>query len=73
MSDDEQREITRSATPRLTFIHLWTMKESYLKMTGEGMVEDMRHVLTNCPTDGVHFHTTIYPEFVCTVCSCEVK
>lgn len=68
MSEDEQRQIARSANPRLTFIRLWTMKESLLKMTGEVMAADIRHVLTNYSLDGVHFHTTIYPEFICTVC-----
>ena len=71
MSDEEQQQITSSTDPQLTFIRLWTMKESLLKMTGEGIAADLRHVLTNTPdvrNNLVRFHTTIYPQFVCTVC-----
>jgi len=70
MNDDEQRKIANSPDPRLTFIQLWTMKESLLKMTGEGMTDDIRHILDKA-TPNRHpfrFLTTVYPKFVCTVC-----
>ena len=70
MSDEEQHQITHSIDPRLTFLRLWTMKESLLKMTGEGITTDMRHIL-DCPAiqdHSIRFHTTVYPQFVCTVC-----
>ena len=70
MSDEEQHQITHSLDPRLTFLRLWTMKESLLKMTGEGITTDMRHIL-DCPAiqdHSIRFHTTVYPQFVCTVC-----
>ena len=70
MNEAEQAEILRSPNPSIAFLRLWTMKESYLKTTGEGIVNDMRTVLT---TPSFHpqryqFHTTIYPQFVCTLC-----
>ena len=66
MNDEEQQIIATSQDKRLAFIRLWTMKESLLKMTGEGMVSDMRMILEQ--RAAYRFHTTIYPQFVCTVC-----
>lgn len=70
MSDDERRHILSSPNPRQTFTRLWTMKESLLKLTGEGLVADMRKVLsrTTASSGPFRFHTTVYPQFVCTVC-----
>ena len=70
MNDDEQAEILSSPNPPLAFLRLWTMKESYLKTTGEGIPDDIRTVLTS-PSFNPHlyqFRTTIYPQFVCTLC-----
>ena len=72
MSDEERRQIATSSNPRLTFMRLWTMKESLLKWSGEGISEDLCHVLTENPAvqeGAVYFTTTIYPQFVCTVCN----
>ena len=70
MNRDEQREIAASPRPEYAFIRLWTMKESLLKMTGEGMTGDMRHVLDGLSVGSasVRFHTTVFPGFICTVC-----
>ena len=71
MNDEEQRQIVCSPTPRLTFLRLWTMKESLLKMSGEGIVDDMRQVLSNSSAvrdRTFRFTTTVYPQFVCSVC-----
>lgn len=72
MNSDEQRQIASSSAPSLAFIRLWTMKESLLKMVGDGLVEDLRGVLNEY--HGLHkgdytFQTTIYNGFVCTVCA----
>ena len=70
MNDEEKTEITKSDKPEATFIRLWTMKESLLKMTGEGITTDMRHILDRpaIQDHSIRFHTTVYPQFVCTVC-----
>ena len=77
MNDEEQQFIASSSSPRLAFIRLWTMKESFLKMTGEGVVADMRQVFSALPqervdgtfsTPNAQFQTIVYPQFVCTVC-----
>ena len=71
MNAEEQQQISASPDPRIAFIRLWTMKESLLKMTGEGLSSDLRNVLKNSPdikNDACYFHTTVYPQFVCTVC-----
>ena len=70
MNDEEQRQIRHSADPRIAFARLWTMKESLLKMSGEGLADDMRTVLCDPQCLGrCMFQTTVYPRFVCTVCT----
>ena len=70
MNKEEQQQIASSPDSCIAFLRLWTMKESLLKMTGEGISSDMREVL-NSPSvrnGKYHFHTTVYPHFICTVC-----
>ncbi|MBQ7157061.1 MAG: 4'-phosphopantetheinyl transferase superfamily protein, partial [Bacteroidaceae bacterium] len=45
MNEQEQQEIFSSATPDLTFTILWTKKESVLKLTGEGINDNMKSIL----------------------------
>ena len=45
MNDDEIVEITHSPNPALTFIRYWTMKEAVLKLSGEGIRNDLKTVL----------------------------
>lgn len=47
MNDEEMELITHAARPDVAFIRLWTMKESLLKLTGEGIRKDMKEVLTD--------------------------
>lgn len=68
MNDDEHHLICSSPDPRLTFIRLWTMKESLLKMTVHGMTDDIRDILKNSHIKPTSFHTTVFPQFVLTVC-----
>lgn len=71
MSDAEQRQIASSPNPAQAFMRLWTMKESLLKLTGEGISDDLRHLL-ECPghhPPAYEFDTRVYPRFVCTVCA----
>lgn len=67
MNDDEQRHIASSSEPSLAFMRLWTMKESLLKMTGEGITTDLRKVLS-VNAEKCRFETMVYSNFVCSVC-----
>lgn len=66
MNENECRLITGSPHPALAFARLWTMKESLLKLTGEGLADDMRSVLDGCHR--YRFVTTVCSRYVCTVC-----
>ena len=45
MNDEEIREIESSENPAATFIRLWTMKESTMKLIGTGISNDMKTVI----------------------------
>lgn len=45
-SQKELRLLTASAEPALTFTKMWAMKESYLKMTGVGIAQDLSQIDT---------------------------
>ena len=45
MSDAEMELIEKSERPDVEFIRLWTLKEAVLKRSGEGIRNDMKHVL----------------------------
>ena len=47
MNDSEVQEILQSANPALTFTCLWTKKEAVVKQSGEGLTNDIKHLL--CP------------------------
>ena len=70
-SDSEIAEITSSDNPGAAFIRLWTMKESYLKLTGEGLTDSLKSLLSDSVMKSVRFDTHICTDrgFVYTVCS----
>ena len=45
MNDQEVAAIMGAARPEVAFIRLWTMKEARLKLTGEGISNNMKDVL----------------------------
>ena len=70
-SDPEQALILRSDRPEQCFMRLWTRKESYLKLTGQGLVGTK--ALKDVPTDDtgtVSFETTVREDagFLYSVC-----
>ena len=67
MNEHEQKRIAASPHPEVEFTRLWTMKESLYKLTGKYKDGDIRSMLANVAD--FHFQTTIYPRFICTVCT----
>lgn len=67
LNDEELAAVEASGSPDVEFIKLWTMKESYLKMTGSGIRSDLRQV----PLHRARFITTVNTVrcYVCTVCT----
>lgn len=45
MSPDELASIAAAARPDVEFTTLWTMKESLLKLSGEGLRDDLKEIL----------------------------
>lgn len=48
-SPKEQAEITSSSDPTMTFLRLWTCKESYTKYTGIGLTVDIPSIRESIP------------------------
>lgn len=53
MSEEELRQINESDDPDAEFTLLWTRKEALLKLTGEGITDDMKTCLTSPRAEGV--------------------
>ena len=70
MNDDEQRQISLAARPDIEFMRLWTMKESLLKLTGEGIRSSLKDVLKD--VGGQVVFTTVvnlHRQHVYTICT----
>ena len=66
MSETEQQQILAAPRPEVAFIRLWTMKESLLKCTGEGLSDHLPTLLAD--TSFYRFQTLTTPHCICTLC-----
>ena len=66
MSAEEQLLIAAARHPAEAFIKLWTMKESVLKLTGEGIASDLHTVLDAARR--YEFETSLHTNYICTIC-----
>ena len=55
--------ILKSPHPEIEFTKLWTKKEALLKMTGEGLRNDLSDVLSSPLCS---FHTEVFDGYICT-------
>lgn len=67
MNDDEAKQILESENPDLEFTKLWTKKESLLKLTGEGINDNMKNVLSPENMKNVSVETYVKENYVYTV------
>ena len=69
MNTTEAARIAASPQPDLAFIQLWTMKESLLKLTGQGISTDMKDVLSQAEGN-VRFTTIVnrQKQYVYSIC-----
>lgn len=70
-NDEEVNGITSSLDPCVAFTRLWTMKEAVLKLTGEGINDNLPSLFSTGLLDRVVFDTHIEKEkgFVYSICS----
>ena len=69
-NEKEIADILASDSPVVAFTVLWTKKEAYLKLTGEGLTNDLPALLTIPQAQKVAFQTQIAPNqsYVYSVC-----
>lgn len=69
MNEAEVNAISHSNSPVQAFTKYWTLKESLLKCTGEGLCDDLTQLL---PNPHYRFHTLEEPEagYIISMCRC---
>ena len=65
LSGEEIGRVLASPDPAVEFTRLWTVKESYLKLTGEGLTDDLPGLLGRA--EGVCFRSVVRDRYVYTV------
>lgn len=66
---DERRCVAGADDPRRAFCRVWTRKEAYLKMTGEGISTDLTAFSTCSPEIASSLFTLDLSDYVLSVCS----
>ena len=68
MNEQERQQIATAQQPDVAFTRLWTMKEARLKLTGEGITDDLKEALAD--SGRWHFSTVECLErgYIYTVC-----
>jgi 4'-phosphopantetheinyl transferase len=59
MCDEEMEQIHNADDINIAFTSLWTQKEALLKLTGEGITDDLKTVLRSSRMDGVNMQTIV--------------
>lgn len=60
LNREEEDAVKMSETPDVEFTRIWTRKESFLKLTGEGIRNDMKNILSEA--QGIRIDTVINPD-----------
>lgn len=68
MNDEEMALITNAPQPEVMFTRLWTMKEARLKLTGEGINDNMKQVLTEADRKSYTTVECLEQGYIYTVC-----
>ena len=68
MNDEELLQIQQAERPEVAFTRLWTMKESLLKITGEGINDNMKDVLKNTGLERFTTIEEIDKNYIYTIC-----
>lgn len=68
LNKSEFAKVCAANSPELEFLHYWTRKESYLKLKGLGLCNNLPSLLINIKD--VHFQTIDYPRgYTCSICT----
>lgn len=57
MNDDEIRQIEQSNNPTATFLQFWTAKEAVFKLTGSGITDNVKDILTKAEAQNITIQT----------------
>lgn len=68
MNDEELLQIQQAECPEVVFTRLWTMKESLLKLTGEGINDNMKDTLKDTGSKRFTIVERIDRNYIYTIC-----
>lgn len=69
LSENEKLYLMRNNCTEKSFHEIWTKKESYVKMTGEGITDQFGKVDVMNIANEVYFYTTQIKNYMVTICS----